>query len=389
MRYPMNNFVFYNPTRIIFGKDTISKLSELVPSEAKVLLLSGKGSIHKNGVYDQIISAIGERILVEYEGILPNPTHEQCVSVQKKIEGLGVNFILAVGGGSVIDAAKYIAVATQLDSFDSCWEIIDKRIPVHKALPVGVVLTIPSSGSEMNGNAVILNLEKREKRSLKSEKVFPVFSILDPEVTKTLSPRQIANGIIDSYSHVIEQYLTFPSDALLQDRFSESILSTLLELGPRLIRDPYDFALRANFMWAATCALNGFTSCGVPQDWSSHMIGHELTAEYGLVHAESIGIILPGVMDYMKQDKKEKLIQYGKRVFGLSEMSDDEIVQNAIQKTEDFFISLGQSVRLSDFGLTAEVADVISKKVGSYPVKIGERKNIGEKEVKEILLMRL
>jgi NADP-dependent alcohol dehydrogenase len=385
----MNNFVFHNPTRIVFGKGTIARLSEFIPQGARVLLLSGKGSMHKNGVYEQVISAIGDKIVVEYEGILPNPTHEQCSSVQKKIEGVGVNFILAVGGGSVIDAAKYIAVGSQLPPSESCWDFIEKRVPISKALPVGVILTAPASGSEMNSNAVILNVEKKSKRSLKSEKVFPSFSILDPEVTKTLSPRQIRNGIIDSYSHVIEQYLTFPSDSRIQDRFSESILSTLLEIGPLLIANPYDYDLMANFMWASTCALNGFICCGVPQDWSTHMIGHELTAEYGLVHAESIGIVLPGVMNYMKQEKREKLIQYGRRVFGLGEMTDDEIVQEAIDKTEEFFVSLGQSVRFSDFGLTEEVADNISKKIGSYPVKIGERKNIGEKEVREILLMRV
>ncbi len=385
----MNNFTFYNPTKIVFGKGAISQLSELIPQGANVLLLYGQGSIHQSGVYDQVVSAIGDKILVQYGGILPNPTHEQCARVQEKIAGIGINFILAVGGGSVIDAAKYIAVASQLASFESGWEVIEKKVPVSNALPVGVVLTKPASGSEMNCNAVILNLEKKAKRSLKSEKVFPLFAILDPEVTKTLSHRQLVHGIIDAYSHVIEQYLTFPSNSPLQDKFSESILSTLLELGPLLVKNPYDFDLRANFMWAATCALNGFISCGVPQDWSSHMIGHELTATYGILHAESIGIVLPGVMNYMKQDKKEKLIQYGKRVFGFSGTSDEEIAQNAIDKTEKFFASLGQPIRLSDFGLGEEAADVISKKIGGYPIKIGERKNIGEKEVKEILLMRV
>ncbi len=385
----MNNFVFYNPTRIVFGKGAISQLSGLVPQGARVLLLYGQESIHKNGVYDQVISAVGDKILVEQGGILPNPTHEQCARINEKIKDSDINFILAVGGGSVIDAAKYIAVASQLAPFESGWEVIEKKVPIMKALPVGVVLTKPASGSEMNGNAVILNLERKVKRSLKSEKVLPLFAILDPEVTKTLSPRQIANGIIDAYSHVIEQYLTFPSNSPLQDRFSESILSTLLELGLPLVKNPYDFDLRANLMWAATCALNGFISCGVPQDWSSHMIGHELTAQYGLTHAESIGIVLPGVMNYMKQEKKEKLIQYGKRVFGFSNMNDEEIAQKAIDKTQEFFASLGQPLRLSDFGLGKEVADVISKKIGSYPVKIGERKNIGANEVKEILLMRV
>lgn len=377
----MDNFVFYNPTKIIFGKGVISQLSELAPEGAKILLLFGSGSIKQNGIYDQVVSAIEGRMFVEYGGILPNPTNEQCVSVLKKIKENSISFILAVGGGSVIDAAKYVAAASH-STFPECpWAIIDKKVPVVEALPIGVVLTIPASGSEMNCNAIISNLEKKEKRSLKSEKIFPVFAILDPEVTRSLSSRQIANGIVDAYSHLIEQYLTFPTSSPIQDRFSESILSTLIELGPLLLGNSYNYVPRANFMWATTCALNGFISCGVPQDWSAHLIGHELTAEYGISHAESIGIVLPGVMNYMKQEKREKLIQYGKRVFGLSEMNGSEIVQKAIEKTEEFFISLGQPVHLSDFGLGKEVASVISKKVGKYPFKIGEKRNIIDEDL--------
>ncbi len=385
----MNNFTFYNPTKIVFGKGTIAKLSELVPSGAKIFMLYGTGSIEHNGVQDQLMSSIGDKVVVQYGGIRPNPTHEQCMEVQNEIRQSGANFILAVGGGSVIDAAKYLAVISQLDSPEFAWDMVESKKPVARALSIGVVLTKPASGSEMNGNAVISHEEKKEKRSLKSEKLFPLFAVLDPETTKTLSSRQLAHGVVDAYSHVIEQYLTFPVNAPLQDGFSESILSVLFALGSACVQHPYDFDVRANIMWAATCALNGFIACGVPQDWSSHFIAHELTAEYGMVHADAISVVLPGVLSYMRHEKKEKLVRYGRNVFGFFGASHDEIAAKAIEKTEEFFLSLGLQVRLSDFGLGREAADVISKKIGRYPLQIGEKKNIGEKEVREILLLRV
>ncbi len=385
----MNSFIFHNPTKIIFGEGTISKLSELVPSHARILLLFGQGSIYKNGIYNQVVKALGKRVIFEQGGIQSNPSHEQCMNVVKRIAGKNITFILAVGGGSVIDAAKYISVASQLLSPELAWDIIERKTPVNSALPIGVVLTLPASGSEMNANAVISNNEKKVKRSLKSHLIFPLFAILDPKVTQTLLAEQIANGIVDAYSHVIEQYLTFQSNSLIQDRFSEGILLTLYELGSHLVNNSYDFDMRANLMWATTCALNGYISCGVPQDWSSHMISHELTANFDISHADAIGIVLPGVMNYMKKEKADKIIQYGKRVFGLSKMSDERLIQKSIELTENFFISLGQHVRLSDFGLGKKEAIVIATKIGQYPVKLGERRNIGKKEVKAILLQRV
>lgn len=385
----MNNFVFYNPTRIVFGRGTIVKLSELVPAGAKVFMLSGRGSIDANRVREQVMSAIGDKIVAAYEGIQPNPSHEQCMKIIHDIRKSGANFLLAAGGGSVIDAAKYLAVAAVLDSPELAWDMVENKTPVSRALPVGVVLTKPASGSEMNGNAVISHEGKKEKRSLKSEKLFPLFTVLDPETTRTLSPTQLAHGVVDAYSHVLEQYLTFPVNAPLQDGFAESILLALLELGPFLVKESYEYEARATMMWAATCALNGFIACGVPQDWSSHFIAHELGAEYGMVHADAIAAVLPGVLFHMRREKEEKLVRYGRRVFGVSGIQDDEIAEKAIEKTEEFFLSLGQKVRLSDFGVGLEAVEVIAKKIGGYAQKIGEKKNIGEKEVREILSIRI
>ena len=346
------------------------------------------GSIKKNGIYEQIVSSIGEKIVFEYGGILPNPTYEICLSLVQSIDIKKINFILAVGGGSVIDAAKYISVLSCLKDYDSAWEIVDKRLPVENALPLAVVLTCPGSGSEMNSNAVISNVEKTKKITLKSDKIYPMFSILDPEVINSLSSRQIANGIVDAYSHVLEQYLTSGRSAPLQDRFAESILITLLEIGFELVRDPHNYELQACFMWASTSALNGFLACGGSQDWATHIIGHELTMEYKIPHAETISILLPGVMTFLKDQKKNKLIQYGRRVFSIEESEDELIVKKTIAATEKFFISLGQKVRLSDYGIGEKEINKISNKIGSYPRKIGENKDIGEKEVNKILLLR-
>ncbi|MFA6243589.1 MAG: iron-containing alcohol dehydrogenase [Candidatus Hydrogenedentales bacterium] len=385
----MNSFTFYNPTRVILGDGALAQLQNLIPLQTKTLLLFGSGSIKSNGIYDRVIAAVGDRIVLEVGGILPNPTCEQCDAIRQQMEDRAIELVLAVGGGSVIDAAKYIAVAAKLPVSASAWDLIENKRSITEALPVGVVLTLPASGSEMNGNAVISNLGKKSKRTLKGDRLYPLFAVLDPEVTKGLSQRQIANGIVDAFSHIIEQYLTFPSSCPVQDRFSEGLLATLIELGPLLVTGPYCSDRMASFMWAATCASNGFASIGAPSDWSTHMIAHELTVEYGLSHAESIGVVLPGVIEYMERDKRDKLVQYGRRVFALAGADNEEISWQAVKRTEAFFASLGQPLRLSDFGLGLDAVECISRKIGMYPVKLGERKNIGEEQVRELLLSRV
>ena len=311
--YIMQNFIFQNPVKILFGKGMTSKISGLIPAKAKILLLYGGGSVKKNGSYDQTVAAIGKRKFVEFSGIEPNPEYATCMKAVKLIKDKKIDFIIALGGGSGIDACKFISAAALYKGKDP-WDILEKDLPVKEALPFGTVLTLPATGSEMNMNAVVSRREICKKLSFASEKVFPQFSVLDPTFTFTLPARQTRNGVIDAFVHVMEQYLTRPANAEIQDRFSESIAQTLVKEGPIALKKPEDYDCRANIMFAATMALNHLICCGVPQDWSSHLIGHEITALYGLDHAETLAIVMPKVLEYKKAQKLDKLVQLGARV---------------------------------------------------------------------------
>lgn len=384
----MMNFDYCNPVRILFGKGEIAKLSELIGKSLKVMMVYGGGSIKKNGVYDQVVKALSERDVIEFSGIEPNPQYATCMKAVEVIKKGKIDFLLAVGGGSVLDAAKFVAAATLRKDGDP-WDILLKQAPVKEALPLGDVLTLPATGSEMNAGAVISRAEFRQKLFFGSPAVYPKFSILDPETTYTLPPRQTTNGIVDAYIHVVEQYLTFPANAPLQDRLCESILLTLIEEGPRVLKDPNNYDARANIMWAATCALNGFISLGVPQDWASHLIGHEITAEYGLDHAQTLAVVLPGTMQVQRDKKKAKLLQYAERVFGLTGGSEDERIDAAIARTEEFFRSVGQKTKLSEYDIGPEACDVIAKRIGKFPFKLGEHQDIDDDKVREILKLRV
>lgn len=343
----MDNFVYRNPTEILFGRGTIAGIAGRVPDGAPVLLLYGGGSIRRNGVYDQVRAALGTRRVVEFGGIEANPQFATCLKAVGLVRAEGVRFLLAAGGGSVLDAAKFIAAAAVFDGPDP-WEILRTHGEVVKtALPLGTVLTLPATGSEANGNSVISRAETHEKLHFTSAHVFPVFSVLDPETTFTLPARQVRNGIVDAFAHVMEQYMTRPSAAPLQDRIAEGILQTLVEIAARTIAEPTDYDARASFMWSATLALNTLVGCGVPQDWSTHMIGHELTAFHGLDHAETLAIVMPGVWRHKLTAKRAKLEQYGRRVWGVGTAED------AITRTEEFFQSIGMPVRLKDHGIDA------------------------------------
>ena len=310
----MKSFTLYNPTKLVFGAGSASKISELVPSKARVLLVYGGGSVKKNGSYDQTIKALGKRKVVEFSGIEPNPEYETCLKAVEVIKKNKLDFIIALGGGSVIDACKFIASAT-LFKGKNPWSILTSYgTNIKEALPIGTVLTIPATGSEMNPNSVISRRATVEKLAFASDLVFPQFSILDPTFTLTLPERQISNGVVDAFVHVMEQYCTMPADAPIQDRFAESILSTLIEEGPKALKNKDDFAVRANIMFAATMALNKLICVGVPEDWSTHGIGHEITAVYGLDHAQTLAIVLPKILKYKSSQKGEKIVQLGKRV---------------------------------------------------------------------------
>lgn len=344
----MRNFELYVPTKMIFGEGEIKKLTTEVPKDKKILLLYGGGSIKKNGIYNQVITALKDHDVIEFGGIEANPEYSTLLKALKIIKSENIGFMLAVGGGSVIDGTKFLASAA-LYKGDNPWDILAHKIRTFKGLPFGTVLTLPATGSEMNSGAVVSRSETNEKLVMGGPGLFPEFSICDPTVVKSIPKRQLANGIADAYTHVLEQYMTYPADAPLQDRISEGILQTLIEIAPAIIADPGNYKAASNFMWCCTMALNGYIQKGVPTDWSVHMIAHELTAFYGIDHARTLAVILPSAYEKKFEQKKEKLAQYAERVFKVTEGSIEEKAKLAIEKTESFFQSLDIKTRLRDY----------------------------------------
>ena len=387
----MENFEFYNPVRICFGKGEIAKLASLVPKGEKILLTYGGGSIKKNGIYNQVIAALKGFTLIEFGGIEANPHYETLMKAVEVVRHEKIGFLLAVGGGSVLDGTKFIAAAALWDGADP-WEILSKRYEVNvtKVVPLGAVLTLPATGSEMNGNAVVTRWETKEKMAFNSPLVKPQFSILDPEVVFSLPAIQVANGIVDAFIHVIEQYLTYPVNSPIQDRFAESIMITLIEEGHKVLANRNDYDSAANFMWAATMALNELIGAGVPQDWGTHMIGHEITAFHGIDHAQTLAIVLPGMMQLKRVNKKEKILQYGERVWKISKGTDDERIDAAISKTVDFFESVGIKTKLSDYGIgEAIITKIVDRFVSRGMVAMGERGDLTPKDVAKILELQM
>ena len=362
----MLNFDFYNPTQIVFGKDRSADLAKLVPAEAKVLILVGGASAEKTGTLAEVRQALGTREHDTFSGIEPNPSFGTAMKAVQRVRDGGFDFLLAVGGGSVIDAAKFIAAAVPFEG--DAWDILLKGgRNVKTALPFGTVLTLPATGSEMNNGAVITRRDIGAKLPFRSRLLFPQFSVLDPTKTYTLPPQQLANGVVDAFVHTVEQYLTYPVNAPLQDRFAESLLQSLVEIGPRLLAAPEpDYDDRASLMWAATLALNGLIGAGVPQDWATHMIGHELTALHNIDHARTLAIVLPAMLNERRDQKRTKLLQYGERVWGIRNGSDAERISAAIDQTRDFFERMGIPTRLSAYGLGADAIDVVIRQLEAH-----------------------
>jgi len=381
----MQNFNFYNPTKIVFGKDTISELTELIEKKEKILLLYGGGSIKNNGVYNQVMKTLQGHTIIEFGGIEANPEYDTCMKAVDLAKKENVTFLLSVGGGSVLDATKFISCAIPYEN--DPWDIITTRAAhVKNALPFGDVLTLPATGSEMNPNAVISRSSTNEKFAFSSPYTYPVFSILDPETTYTLPHRQIINGIVDTYIHVIEQYLNDDLNTPLQDRQATAILSTLIEIAPQLLNSKPDYDSRATFMWAATNALNGIIACGVTQDWSTHMIGHELTALYGIDHAQSLAIILSAIWRADKVNKTNKLLQYAERVWNITDDDDNIVIEKTIETTEQFFNTIGMKTRLSDYKINAkEAAQRIADRFRIRDVVLGVHKNLTPDIIQNIL----
>ena len=385
----MNDFEYCNPTRIVLGKGAIARLSDLIGSEQTVMFLYGGGSIKKNGVHAQVTEALAGRRVIEFAGIEPNPRFETCMKAVEIAKEEGVDFLLAVGGGSVLDGTKFVAAACDYQG-DDPWEILQTHgESVQSAMPVGAVLTLPATGSEMNGNSVISRDSTNEKLAFISPQVFPQFSILDPETTYTLPKNQLRNGIVDAFVHVMEQYATHSVDSPLQDRQAEAIVRTLIEIAPAVLAEKPDYNARANFMWSATWALNGWINVGVVQDWGTHMIGHELTAFFGIAHAESLAIVLPGMWNHQFDNKKGKLAQLARRIWHVTDGDETSQARAAIEKTEAFFHSVDMPTRLSHYGIDeAGLAKVVDRFTERGTV-LGEHQNIAAKEVGEILRSRL
>lgn len=385
----MLNFNYQNPTRILFGKGQIANISAEIPTGAKILLTYGGGSIHRNGVYTQVMNALAGHVVIEYGGIEPNPEYKTLMKAVEIGRAEKVDLLLAVGGGSVVDGTKFIAAAIPFAG--EPWDILSKQAPVKSAVPLAAILTLPATGSESNAFAVISRSETSQKLAFSSAFGYPVFSVLDPETTFSLPPRQVANGVVDAFVHTVEQYLTFPVQAHLQDRFAESILQTLIEVGPQTLAKPTDYDLRASFVWATTMALNGLIGQGVPQDWSTHMIGHELTARYGIDHARTLASVLPHLLRVHSGNKGDKLVQFAERVWGVRDGSREQKIEAGISATEGFFESLGVPTRLKAYDqVNAETPSKVALRLsGNGMTKLGERQTVTPSSVEKILELSL
>ena len=386
----MNNFSFRNPTKIHFGKGQIAKIKEEIPADARVLITYGGGSIKKNGVLAQVHTALENITFFEFGGIEPNPHFETLMQAVELVKQEKITYLLAVGGGSVVDGTKFIAGASCYEG-DPLEMIYTRASKVKTALPLGCVLTLPATGSEMNGNAVVTRWETKDKMGMFSELMRPTFSILDPETTYSLPARQVGNGVVDAMVHILEQYMTYPVHGKVQDYYAESLLKILMEDGPQALTDPMNYDVRANIMWAATQALNGMLSLGMPGDWSIHAIGHQITALYGLDHAQTLAIVLPAVWRYKKAQKKAKLLQYADHVLGIKEANDDDQSATlAIEKTRAFFESMGVPTRFSAYGLDATAIPAIVEKLRQHGrLKLGEHGDITPDDVAQLLLLAL
>ncbi len=384
----MNNFKYRNPTKILFGKGQIENLPTEIPANSKILMLYGGGSIMKNGIYEQVTKALSGYEVVEFGGIPANPEYSVLLDALKVIKEENITYLLAVGGGSVIDGTKFLSAAALYEG-ETPWDLLTNKKPVTEGMPFATVLTLPATGSEMNSGSVITRAETKEKLAFGGPGMFPQFSILDPEVIKSIPQRQLANGIADAFTHVLEQYMTYPIGAKLQDRFAESIIQTLVEVAPAIMKDPSDYEAASNFMWSCTMALNGLIQQGVPGDWAVHSMGHELTALYGIDHARTLAILAGNHYRYNFETKKEKLAQYAERVWNITEGTLEEKAHAGINKTDEFFKSLGIDIKLSDYAKDyEETGSIVAKRFTERGWDgLGEHKSLTPTDAQKIIEM--
>ena len=379
----MYNFQYANPTRVCFGEGQIATLPELIPAGSRLLVLYGGGSIKQNGVYEQLTQALAGREWLEFPGIGANPQYDQLMEAVDLVKRERIDFLLAVGGGSVVDGTKFVAAAACFEGEDP-WDILLDKAPIKAALPLGCVLTLPATGSESNPAAVVSRGEA--KLSFYNPLVLPRFAVLDPTTTYSLPVRQVGNGVVDAFVHILEQYLTFPVGGEVQDRLAEGLLQVLVDNGPRALTEPTNYQVRANLMWAASLALNGLIGRGVPQDWSTHAIGHQLTALHGLDHAQSLAVVLPSLLREQSAQKQEKLAQFAERVWHSSREDKALRIEEAIIRTEQFFQQMGVGTRLADYGLTESCIPAICSNLKRFGLTaLGEQQDIDPDKVARIL----
>lgn len=382
----MNNFEFYCPTKVVFGKGSIAKLSELIDKSSKILMVYGGGSIKKNGVYDKVKLALKDFEVIEFSGIEPNPTYETCMRAVELVKRENITFLLAVGGGSTLDATKFIAAASKYEG-DDPYELASKGAECKEALPLGSIMTLPATGSEMNCGAVISRLSTKEKFAMRTPKAFPKFSIIDPETTFSLPIQQVRNGIVDTFVHVMELYATYDVNTPLQDSWALGLIKTLVQEAPKVMKNNTDYDAKANICWCSTCGLNYWLSLGAVQDWSTHRIGHELTAFYGLDHGQSLAVVLPRLWQARKEDKTQKLAKFAREVFGCQDKDDSNACDCAIKKTEEFFNSLGMKTKLSDYNINSEeAAQRIKERFERRGTLLGEDFKVNPTMVYDILM---
>lgn len=379
----MYNFQYANPTRVCFGEGQIATLPELIPAGSRLLVLYGGGSIKQNGVYEQLTQALAGREWLEFPGIGANPQYDQLMEAVDLVKREHIDFLLAVGGGSVVDGTKFVAAAACFEGEDS-WDILLDKAPIKAALPLGCVLTLPATGSESNPAAVVSRGEA--KLSFYNPLVLPRFAVLDPTTTYSLPVRQVGNGVVDAFVHILEQYLTFPVGGDVQDRLAEGLLQVLVDNGPRALTEPTNYQVRANLMWAASLALNGLIGRGVPQDWSTHAIGHQLTALHGLDHAQSLAVVLPSLLREQAAQKQEKLAQFAERVWHSRREDKALRIEEAIIRTEQFFQQMGVGTRLADYGLNESCIPAICSNLKRFGLTaLGEQQDIDPDKVARIL----
>lgn len=380
----MQNFTLHTPTKVLFGEGQIANLRNEVPENARILITYGGGSVKRTGVLDQVHAALKGLHVFEFGGIEPNPSYETLMKCVEVVHNEKIDFLLAVGGGSVIDGTKFIAAAANY--VGEPWDILETYgSKITSAIPLAAVLTLPATGSEMNKGAVITRRATGDKRAFQSPFVMPQFAILDPVVTYTLPAHQVANGVVDAFVHTVEQYLTYPVDAKVQDRFAEGLLLTLIEEGPRALAEPENYDVRANIMWSATMALNGLIGAGVPQDWATHMLGHELTAMHGMDHAQTLAMVLPSLLQAKRQQKHAKLLQYAERVWNIREGNEEQRIDAAIAATRKFFEEMGIKTYLKDYGVDASsIPGLLAKLEEHGMTALGENSDITLEDSRKI-----